>query len=264
MGRTDPRASPPVLVSIVSHGHRRHVERLLADLSKSGNAEFIRVILTFNVPEDFEIGSLDLPYPLEIRRNETPLGFSSNHNQVFFEQGHDRAQAEYFCVLNPDIGLPAGTFANLLKYVGDSQPELALVAPAVISAKGEIEDSARKVPTPTIILSKAIHLLFGMSRRAHVIPKNPDWVAGMFMLFRAEAFENIGGFDERYHLYYEDVDICCRLRASGYGLRYCPEVKIIHDAQRSSHRELRYLAWHAISMLRFFFSPASRQCRHQP
>jgi len=239
------------------------VERLLVDLSKPGNAEFIRVILTFNVPEDFEIGPLVLPYPLEIRRNEKPRGFSSNHNQAFFEQGHDRAQEKYFCVLNPDISLPAGTFANLLKYVGDSQPKLALVAPAVISAKGEIEDSARKVPTPTIILLKAIHLLFGISTRAHVIPKNPDWVAGMFMLFRAEVFENIGGFDERYHLYYEDVDICCRLRASGYDLQYCPEVKIKHHAQRSSHRELRYLAWHAISMLRFFSSSIYRQCKHQ-
>lgn len=255
--------APSVLVSIVSHGHWQHVAPLLADLSRPGNAEYIRAVLTLNIPETFEVESLALPYPIEIRRNDKPLGFSSNHNRVFFEQGSGVGPEKYFCVLNPDIRLPEGTFASLLKHFRDIQPQLALVAPAIVSAEGEIEDSARNVPTPATVLAKAVHHLFGVSRRTFRIPDNPDWVAGMFMLFRAKAFDGIGGFDERYHLYYEDVDICCRLRAHNYSLHYCTEIQVTHHAQRSSHRELRYLSWHASSMLRFFLSPGYRRCRHQ-
>jgi N-acetylglucosaminyl-diphospho-decaprenol L-rhamnosyltransferase len=82
----------------------------------------------------------------------------------------------------------------------------------------------------------------------------PDWVGGMFMLFRRETFEQSGGFDQRYFLYYEDVDLCARLRLRGYEVAICPGAKVVHHAHRSSHRSFKYMAWHLASMLRFFLS----------
>ena len=87
----------------------------------------------------------------------------------------------------------------------------------------------------------------------------PDWVGGMFMLFTRETFDAVGGFDERYHLYYEDVDICARVRTSGKEIVLCPTVEVIHDAQRQSHTSPRFFAWHVVSMLRFFFSKPFRR-----
>jgi len=81
-------------------------------------------------------------------------------------------------------------------------------------------------------------------------------VAGMFMLIPTKIFQRIGGFDERYFLYYEDVDLCARLRVSGHVVRFCPNARVVHEARRQSHRSLRYLRWHITSMLRFFFSSA--------
>ena len=72
----------------------------------------------------------------------------------------------------------------------------------------------------------------------------PDWVGGMFMLFSREMFSAIRGFDERYFLYYEDVDLCARLTLRGYKVCLTPKSKVIHQAQRTSHRNLRYLRWH--------------------
>ena len=74
------------------------------------------------------------------------------------------------------------------------------------------------------------------------------------MLFRREVFEKLRGFDERYFLYYEDVDLCARLNLQGYAVALCPAATVVHHAQRSSHQSIKYLRWHLLSMLRFFVS----------
>ncbi len=71
------------------------------------------------------------------------------------------------------------------------------------------------------------------------------------MLFRSEVYSELAGFDERYFLYYEDVDLCRRLRRRGYDVRLLPSVSAVHDARRESRRSLRHLRWHLASMLRF-------------
>jgi hypothetical protein len=86
-------------------------------------------------------------------------------------------------------------------------------------------------------------------------PNFPDWVGGMAMLFPRAVFERLGGFDSRYFMYYEDVDICARTWLLGYHVIQCPMAKVVHDAQRSSHRSFKYLRWHLTSMCRFFLSP---------
>jgi hypothetical protein len=81
----------------------------------------------------------------------------------------------------------------------------------------------------------------------------------MFMLFPACTYQSVGGFDERYFLYYEDVDLCARLRLLGHEIVLCPDATVMHHARRASHRNFRYLRWHLGSMARFFLSPAYRQ-----
>lgn len=83
-------------------------------------------------------------------------------------------------------------------------------------------------------------------------PLPVDWIGGMFMLFRSSAFASVGGFDEKFFLYYEDVDICARLWTAGYRVLVCPAASVIHDAQRASHHDWHYRLWHAQSMQRYF------------
>jgi hypothetical protein len=73
----------------------------------------------------------------------------------------------------------------------------------------------------------------------------------MFMLFRSDAYREVGGFDERFFLYYEDVDICRRLLARGYRCVFQPEASVIHDARRASRRDLRLMSIHAASAARY-------------
>jgi len=81
-----------------------------------------------------------------------------------------------------------------------------------------------------------------------------DWLAGLFLLFPFRLFTAINGFDERYFMYCEDVDICARFRLAGYGVFWDPRISVIHQAQRHSHRRLNHLKWHLVSLVRFFNS----------
>ncbi len=76
----------------------------------------------------------------------------------------------------------------------------------------------------------------------------------MFMLFRSETYRAAGGFDEAYFLYYEDVDLCRRLRAAGKSIVYQPEAEVVHEARRASRRQPRLALHHLKSMLRFLSS----------
>jgi len=118
---------------------------------------------------------------------------------------------------------------------------------------GTLEDSARVFPTGTSLLLRAFERRSGAAYPVDQGPVPVDWIAGMFMLFRRETYEAVGGFDEDYFLYYEDVDICWRLHAKGYSVIYDPWAEITHDAQRASRGNLRLAAHHLASIFRYLW-----------
>jgi GT2 family glycosyltransferase len=130
--------------------------------------------------------------------------------------------------------------------------EVGVVAPSVRSPGGNLENSARRFPTPLSIALKMIGRRTDPEYPITDAVLHPDWVAGMFMLFRREAYQSIGGFDERYFLYYEDVDICWRLRRAGLDVAQATTVDVTHAARRDSHRRISYLSHHVRGMSRFF------------
>ncbi len=238
-----------VSISVVSHGQILLITDLLQDISDSCVSSDVEVILTLNLPEALPFDLDAFSFPIHIIGNKQPLGFGANHNQAFRQ-----AKGKFFCVVNPDIRFSRDPFLNLISCLKNSQ--LGVVAPVVLNAHGVIEDSARTFPTPLRILCKAFGKCKGTDYEIHNAEITPDWVGGMFMLFRSVVFQKLGGFNERYFLYYEDVDLCARLRLAGYEVMLTPKAQVVHHAQRSSHRNFKYLRWHITSMLRFFLSAA--------
>lgn len=245
-------------LSVVSHGQASLVQILLNDIQHLQSKLLLHVTLTLNIKEDLPFDISDFSFPIHIIENKKIKGFSANHNASFW-QGIRNYPCRYFCVINPDIKLPNNIFEILADCLSNNR-SIGLIAPSVKNALGRSEESARCLPTPLGILMK----IFNVSRSAdYSVSRDclfPDWVAGMFMLFPSVVFEKIGGFDERYFLYYEDVDLCCRLGLAGYKIALNPDAVIVHDARRQSHRNLRYFIWHITSMLRFFSSPVYRSC----
>lgn len=232
-----------ITVSIVSHGHGRMVSRLVESL-QARCPEVREIIITRNIADSH----LHLPpdHPgIRLIDNRHPKGFGANHNNAF-----KQSKAPFFCVLNPDITLTENPFPPLLSTL--RRTRAALTAPIAVSPNGEIEDNLRRFPTFGSLLFKLMTGEKGRyPYRAGQSIIHPDWVAGMFMLFRRHAFQAIGGFDERYFLYYEDVDICARLWRAGLRVTATAEAQVIHDAQRASYRDLQHLRWHLGSAMRY-------------
>lgn len=241
-----------ITVSIVSHGQLDLVEPLLADIEALDEKQ-LGVVLTLNIPETLPPGITGRKLQVRVLRNATPRGFSANHNAAFRE-----AECEFFCVMNPDVRLPGNPFPRLIDKLRDAG--VGLAAPLVLGPNGQVEDSARRFPTFAKLAARVL------SRRrqpldypASTDPYDVDWVAGMFMLFRSETYRALSGFDEKYFLYYEDVDICARLRLAGGRVVLHPGARIVHHARRSSHRSLRYLWWHVSSVGRWLTSEPYRR-----
>lgn len=242
------KRSTEISISVVSHAQIGLINNLLRDIEEHCRDSSLELILTLNLNEALPPCLDSFSYPIKVVRNATPKGFAANHNQAF-----THAMGRYFCVMNPDIRLNNNPFHRLLACLKDQS--VGVVAPLVLGASGEIEDSARRFPSPLKILCKVFGGCKGSDYAVKDVPIYPDWVGGMFMLFPYGIFERLGGFDRRYFLYYEDVDLCARLRLLGFEVVICPQATVIHHAQRSSHRNFRYLRWHLRSMMRFFLSP---------
>jgi N-acetylglucosaminyl-diphospho-decaprenol L-rhamnosyltransferase len=230
-------------VSLVSHGHGAMVWRLVDQLVVC--PEVAQIIVTLNLPEP-------VPEVLDAKalivHNKAPKGFGENHNAAF-----GLANGDFYCVINPDIELLQNPFAVLIAAMNDQH--VGLAAPLVVGSSGLPEDSMRRFLTPWSMLKRVLGLDSGVySLRQGSSVFKPDWVAGMFMLFRSTAYAKVGGFDERYFMYCEDADICTRLWKADYKVLGCLTVSVIHNAQRASHGSFKHLSWHLRSMARYFLS----------
>lgn len=252
----EPTSAASICLSIVSHGQREVALALLEDIARLRPAQVARIIYTRNIAEAplprIDFGGM----ALTVVDNEHAKGFSANHNAAF-----EFCREPCFCVMNPDLRFDGDPFPSLLSILmpaADNWEEsgraaMGLVAPVILDPQGSIQNTARTLYTPSEMVSQKLR------------PRNEgaaaDWVAGMFMLFRSEAYASIRGFDERYFLYIEDVDICSRLVDDGWRLAQVPQARVIHDARKASHRSLRYTLWHLAGMLRYWTGRSYRDHR---
>lgn len=235
---------PAVSISVVSHGQSSLIATLFEDLAANVKIPF-ECILTLNIPETLPFDPNHVGFPLRIIENPTARGYGANQNAAFHV-----CRGPVFCVLNPDIRIARDPFPALLDCLRD--PTVGVAAPLIMSPRGTVEDSARRFPTPLSILAKAA---FRRTSVDYAIGNDlvyPDWVAGMFMLFPREIFASLGGFNERYFLYYEDVELCARISLAGRRAVLCPTASVVHDARRQSLKTMRYARWHLCSMMRYF------------
>lgn len=237
---------PMISISVVSHAQAKLVSVLLRDLVRIAKETPFEILLTKNLPENMP--DFDVPSNCSFRviENQVPRGFGHNHNAAFA-----LANSDYFCVLNPDIRMLDNPFPELLKALSD--PSNAIAAPQILGIDGIVQDSIRRFPTPWGLIKRTSGI-----EADHIVPKvgsQPipvDWAAGMFLLMRSAQYDALGGFDRRYFLYCEDVDLSARAWKSGKRVMLCPKAAAIHDARRTSHVNPKYLIWHVKSYIRYF------------
>ena len=189
------------------------------------------------------------------------------HQNLGYGRGVNRGAAfsggfELLLVSNPDVVVHENAVAQMVKYL-DEHPNIAVVGPQINRPDGSVYPSQRVFPN---LWLAALHALL-----APVWPSNPatkayrsprsdgtvDWVSGACFLIRRNVFEEIGGFDERYFMFAEDMALCWQVREHGYGVGACSDAVVTHIEGLSRSRASReMLIAHHQSALRFEWQTA--------
>ncbi len=191
----------------------------------------------------------------------------ANSENVGFTRGNDQAlalaQGRYLFLLNPDTELRPGALQTLIDYM-DAHPRVGIVGPQLVYADGSLQSSRRRFPT----LATAF---FESTRLQQWFPRSPilaryymldtsddaaqevDWVTGSAMFVRREVYEQVGGLDEGFFMYAEELDWCYRAKKAGWQIVYLPSAQIVHHEGKSSEQVLaqRDIYFHS-SKVRFF------------
>lgn len=233
-----------LVISIVSHGHGVSVQELIWTLARLRSGVIVRVVLTLNLPETDPVPPADgWPFVFQIIHNARPAGFGANHNRALAG-----AMEPFVCVLNPDVKLTGyDPFVDLV--CSAAMPRTGCAYPLQIDAQGRLQDSERALPTPWALWRRRI---LGL-RETKV-----DWVNAACLVLPRPVWQKLGGFDETYFMYCEDVDLCLRLRLAGLALTRAP-VQLVHTGQRASHRRWAHFRWHVRSLLHLWSSPVYRR-----
>jgi N-acetylglucosaminyl-diphospho-decaprenol L-rhamnosyltransferase len=236
-------------VVIVSYRSRELLRRCLDSLRAHPPAVPMKVVIVDNAPGDGTAEMVRADFPeVELVASPTNLGFAAATNL-----GAARGRAPYLLALNPDTAVTAGALDAVIATM-EGHPEAAVVGARLLREDGSLDHaSKRSFPTP---LSALGHFT-GVGRRpgargrlaayrAPDIDSGPvDAVNGAFMLMRREVFERVGGFDEGYWMYMEDLDLSYRLAQAGWLSWYEPAATVLHakGGTTGGERSPR-LTWH--------------------
>ncbi|MCA9728821.1 MAG: glycosyltransferase family 2 protein, partial [Candidatus Eisenbacteria bacterium] len=248
-----------VSIVIVVYRTPEFLERCLQSIAGANLALTSEVHVLDNAPLDERSREICAAAGASYRRNEKNLGFGRAVNQ-----GIDAARGRYVLVLNPDVEVAPGSIETLVAYA-DAEPDAGLVAPRLHYPDGSLQLTCRTFYTLPIFILRRTFLgkLFPQARiiRQHLMldwdhesSRDVDWCIGGALLARTSAIADVGKMDERFFLYFEDVDWCYRMHQRGWRVVYHPASRMIHHYQRASAgwKPSRGLWLHLASTVRFY------------
>ena len=253
-------------VVLVAYESRADLERYFETVEAAAERIGARIIVVDNASSD---GSLD--WVRERDRNRI-IGVAMPENLGYAAAVNAAASvsdADCMILVNPDIEVrDVDAFESLLNHLA-MHPNAGVAAPRLINRDGSPQESARIVPTLSMLLARQTPLgrtEWGRRRAERYLElpnvpeghSNVDWTLGAAMAIRRSAFDRVGGWDDNFFLYFEDVDFCKRVRDTGREVHYVPAVSLVHDHHRRSRPEngsaviSRARRAHVRSAMRFF------------
>jgi N-acetylglucosaminyl-diphospho-decaprenol L-rhamnosyltransferase len=245
-------------IVIVHYRTPEALARLMASLAEANPADVREILVVNHSEEPLETILASSPWPARLLAPGKNQGYARGVNA-----GIRAANAsDDVLVLNPDIRVAPGSI-QALRRAADAHPQAGILAPKLLNTDGTLQLSARRFYNWRTLLLRRIPLgpFVAKSRtlRDHVMAdwdhadtRPVDWVLGAAMMVRRGAMRDVGLMDERYFLYFEDVDWCQRMGRHGYEVLYVPDARMFHDYARSSAQlRPRSLRAHAAGLLRF-------------
>jgi len=244
---------PLVSVAIVNWNAAAELEGCLRSLYRYHTGLALDVWVVDNASPDASVAMLKENFPgVRLIENSENLGFAAACNQALAKID---PQSPYVLVLNPDVVFTESSLAILLDFF-KARPEAQVVTPRVLGPDGRLQRVCRRrEPTPGSMLARLLGLaaLFPNSHKfagytygnlSESLTHSVDAVSGSFMFFRREVLAAVGGFDERFFMYAEDLDWCRRARQKGFNIFYHPATSVLHLKGASSGRRALKSQWH--------------------
>lgn len=231
---------PDVSLLIVSFNTRDRLRQCLASLPPALGSVQSEIIVVDNASSDGSVDMLAKEFPhIKLIPSGSNLGFANANNLAAGE-----ARGRYWVLLNPDAILPEGAIEHSVTRM-DQETDVAMAGGRLLREDGSQQPSACLFPSLMIEFFTLSGLaaryprsrLFGRFDRTWADPGvecQVDWVPGAFAILRRETLDQVGFFDPRFFLYYEEVDLCRRIRAAGWKIMYWPELRIVHVGGESS------------------------------
>lgn len=248
-----------LLIVIITFHSKKEIKNLITSLSVYRSKK-TNIIIVDNASIDETFLSFKKLFPdIHIVKNRKNLGFAKAANQ-----GAKIAKGEYLLFLNPDTVVNPETVQTIIKVL-KSKKDAPIVGCKTFNKDGSLQPSCGNFPTISNIILDRIPILNKIfstelirNEKYYEKEQTPDWVSGAFFLVKKSIFEELGGFDEQYFLYVEDVDFCYRAKKAGYKIYYTPNASIIHFDQGKSKERKKFKALQMRRGFSLFFS------KHKP
>jgi N-acetylglucosaminyl-diphospho-decaprenol L-rhamnosyltransferase len=233
-----------VAAVIVSHGHPQELTTSLPAL----RPQVDELVVIANIPGSVSEG-------VEAVHNDAPLGFGANLNK-----GIALTSAELVVSSNPDAVAEPEAVATLRRFM-EAHPRCGIAGPQMIFPDGRWQPSRRRFPTVigTVVRRTPLRLVVPQRRHFHLdetppsVPVEADWMLGGFLMLRRSMLEELGGFDEGFRLYGEDIDLAYRAMRAGWERWYVPESVVRHEHKAETDKRwlTRRTLWHWAGIARF-------------
>ncbi len=186
------------------------------------------------------------------------LGYGSGHNVAIKKSIEDGA--DYHIVLNPDIYWTGDVLGRLTEFM-DAHSDCGLVMPKIIYPDGKTQYLCKLLPTPMDLIGRRF-IPISSYQNKHDYRYELHWsgydkvmevpsLSGCFMFMRCSVLKQVGGFDERYFMYAEDLDLCRRIGEVSKTIFY-PAVSVIHEYEKASYKNKKLLKYHIHSIVKYF------------
>ena len=253
-------------IVILNYNTREHLRACLLSVRDEGSTSLsasqteAEVLVVDNASSDGSADMVATEFPwVNLIRSPRNGGFAYGNNQALA-----RARGAAVLLLNPDTLLPRGAIARLMDTLA-AHPEAGIVGPKLLRPDGSMHLACRRsFPTPSV----AFYRLSGLSR---LFPRSPrfgrynltfvdpdvpievDSVCGACMLVRRPVIERVGGLDERFFMYGEDLDWCLRTHQAGWTVRYEPDIVVQHQHGAASRKRALRTTFHFFRAMDLFY-----------
>lgn len=221
------------------------LRRCLARLPEAAGPHVrYEVIVVDNASHDDSVAMVRAEFPaVRLRANPTNRGFSGGNND-----GIRLARGRTLLLLNPDTEMQPGSLAALLATV-DAAPAVGMAGPRLLNPDGSVQPSRRRFPTLATALLESTPLQpyfpnHPILRRYYLADQpddreqDVDWITGACMLVRRDVIRQVGGFDEGYFMYSEELDLCRRIKEAGWRIVYQPAAVVVHHESQSADQDV--------------------------